>query len=233
MSTKDNFIYSLHETPREEFSKSLYQHLMVDDGQQLRKKRHRLWITSTITALTLIFGAVSIPGVRAAILETLEEIAGVKFLETSEYPGSNDVTTIPYNTMSLDLARNEYNLSLPDWTPEGYDLDDTVQVAETDGSFRHLILTWNKLGEPNINLEVTLQESTIIVGPESIDNIEIGEKSVAVWHGGWNYDKEEWDESINIITLSWSDDGIIAYHLIGSNGETSVANLIKMIESIP
>jgi hypothetical protein len=231
--TNDDFLFSLRETPSDEFTRSLYQHLIDGEAHQRRKQRIRLIISSTITAMILLFGAVSIPAVRAAIIDTLETIAGVQFISTAEYPGDDHPSTIPYTTMSLEQARNEFNFSLPEWVPEGYIVNDTVQVAEIDGVDQHVIVTWNKPGQPSIQLEVLLQESKIIVGPESVDSIEIGQRSVAVWYGGWNYDEEEWDETINAVTLSWSDDGKTAFFLSGVNDESFINNLMKMIESIP
>jgi hypothetical protein len=231
--TNDDFLYSFRKAPSEEFSQSLYQHLIQEDERQRRKQRNKLFITSTIAALILLFGAVSIPGVRAAIFDSLVEIAGIQFMETTEYPGDDDVTTIPYTLMELDLARDKFNLSLPKWAPEGYVIDKMIQGAKVDGSYRHLIITWNKPGEPSIHLEVMLQESTIVVGPESVQNLEIDGRDVAVWQGGWNFDEKKWDDSIGAITLSWSDDGKTAYHLSGMDGESSFNDLVTMIESIP
>jgi hypothetical protein len=229
----DDFLYSFRKTPSEEFSQSLYQHLIQNDERQRRKQRNMLFIAATIAVCVLLLGAASIPRVRAAILGSLERIAGIQFVETTEYPGGDGVTTISYNMMNLDLARDEFNFSLPEWAPEGYVIDDTVQVAEVEGSDRHVIISWINPGKPSIHLEVMLQESTIVVGPESVQNLEIGDRSVAVWQGGWNLDKKKWDDSIGAITLSWSDDGKTAYHLSGMDGVASLDDLLKMVESIP
>jgi hypothetical protein len=231
--SNDDFLYSFRKVPSEEFSQSLYQHLIQNDERQRRKQRKTLFIASMIAVCVLILGVVSIPGVRAAILGTIEEIAGIQFMETTEYPGGDGVTTISYNMMNLDFAKDQFVLSLPEWTPEGYVIEDTVQVAVVEGSDRHVIITWNKPGKPSIHLEVVLQESTIVVGPESVQNLEMGGRSVAVWKGGWNLDEKKWDDSIGAITLSWSDDGKTAYHLSGMDGVASLDDLMKMVESIP
>ncbi len=233
MPNQDDFLYSLRENPGKEFTRSLYEHLLNNDELQRRKNRNILAITSVIAASLLMLGAISIPGVRAAVLSSLEKIAGVQFVTTTEYPGDDSVTTIPSTTMTLDYAQDEFGFSLPEWTPEGYLLDNTVRVIEIDGLIQSLTITWRNPSKTAIHLEVVPNESRIIVGPEVVQNIELNGRNVALWRGGWNYDEKKWDDAIGSITLSWSDDGITAFHLSGMDDVVSAGDLIKMVESIP
>lgn len=235
MSNQDDFLYSLRENPGEGFTRSLYEQLLNNDELKGRKYRNLFATASIIAASFILVGAISIPGVRAAVLSSLEKIkiAGIQFVETTEYPGDESVTTIPSTTMTLDYAQDKFGFSLPEWTPEEYVLDNTVRVVEMDGSTKSVTISWRNPGKAAIHLEVLPNEYTTIVGPESVRNIELDGRNVALWRGGWNFDEKKWDDAIGAITLSWSDDGITAFHLSGMEDAVSVDDLIKMVESIP
>jgi hypothetical protein len=227
----DGFLDLLHDPPSEAFAQSLYARL----ERRIQRRRNRiLAITASIFAgLTLALGALHIPVVRAGVLSALEKIGGIQFMQTSEYPGGGSVTTIPLTLMDLNAAREEFGFSLPEWAPEGYFISDTVQVHVWDDERNSLLFTWSRPAKGAIHLEVTPNEYTLVVGPESVETIEVAGREVALWRGGWNYDEQRWDSSIPAVTLSWSDDGRMAYHLTAMEDAVSVDELIKMVESTP
>jgi hypothetical protein len=231
MQSGDEFLNLLRQNPGEGFARSLYAHL----NNQLRQRRRRntLLSASVIATLSLMLAAMSVPEVRASVLSTLREVAGIQFEVTSEYPGGGSVTEIPQTAMALDLARSEFDLSLPAWAPQGYAIDETVQIGEWDGGNQKVTVTWNGPGTAAIQLEVSPNEYALVVGPESVGRIEVAGRDVALWRGGWSYDERRWDPTIPTITLSWSDDGITAYHLMGMLDSVSLDELLRMVQSIP
>lgn len=61
-------------------------------------------VLSSSVVSSVAMGAINILGVWAAVLSTLERIAGIQFIETEEYPVDVDVTTVPFALVPLDRA---------------------------------------------------------------------------------------------------------------------------------
>ncbi len=231
MARDDHFLSLLRQSPSETFATSLYTRLSCQ--LQRRKRRNIIIGASGVAALALVLGAMSVPPVRASVLRTLKQVAGIQFEQTPDYPGRRSVTEIPQTAMALDIALSEFDLSLPAWAPQGYAIDETVQIGEFSGGNKEVAVTWTRPGKAPIRLEVTLNQYTLIVGPESVETLQVAGREIALWRGGWNYDEKRWDTSIPALTLSWSDDGIAAYHLMGMSDSVSVDELIQMVESVP
>jgi hypothetical protein len=228
MTNQDSFMYSLREKPDEGFALALYQGLLHHD-RVLKRKQHLFIAVATVVATGLLMvGGMQIPQVRAAVLNTLSEVAGVQFEETDEYPGSRDASTIPYTAMPFLEAQKEFNISVPEWAPKGYLLQNTVYVGTLDNANTVIEITWRNASKADITLTIQSKGYTVLIGQESLQSIEINGKEVASWRGGWDYDQKAWNEGIDVVTLSWSD-GTWDYHLSGEDQD----DLVHMIESLP
>jgi hypothetical protein len=95
----------------------------------------------------------------------------------------------------------------------------------------HITLTWKRAGG-TIQLAIVQGAKSWIVGPESVEKLEINGREVAIWQGGWNWDTKQWDPHIAGTTISWEENDLI-YHLNAAGSEVSLEELERMVGSMP
>lgn len=203
----------------------------------------RVWMAG-IAGLALLVTALTFsPTARAAISEIVQNIGGLIFNQTAEYPGSDGPESIwPEETLTLADARAKlpFAFGLPAWMPEGYTLQDSVRVGlPFDASpVTHVMIAWEKQVEGESRSFIWLmieyprpaEEGQNIVGPESVTEVSVNGEPAAIVHGAWNTDTHEWGMT-GLMTLSWRLDDV-AYHLSAHDQFVTVEELIRIAESL-
>lgn len=184
------------------------------------------------------------PTVRAAISEVVQNIGGLIFNQTNEFPDSADgpESIWPEETMTLADARAKlpFTFSLPAWTPDGYTLQDNVRVALPYDAFRvtHMMIAWEKQTEGESRSFIWLMveyprpadHGQTIIGPESVTEVSVNGEPAAIVYGAWNADTHEWGMT-GLMTLSWRL-GDVAYHLSAHDQFVTEEELIRIAESL-
>lgn len=189
------------------------------------------WAIAAFIAAVLVVVTATVPPVRAGFIEFIEQIGGVDFTLTADYPGSGeDVTTIPSETIPIAQILAEYPFSYPSRVPSGYSLQPDARVTwfEAAGDRPVIVLTWLSEGSGAITLDI-FPGTNLIVGLTEIEILEVQGKEFALWRGGWNYDTQAWDETIPVQTMSWAANDL-TYNLQAPQS-LLVEDLVKMVES--
>lgn len=172
--------------------------------------RSRLWLAAAVVAAALGLVSVFVPPVRAGFIELIENIGGITFNLTADYPvGDSQPTIVPSETLPLAEVLADYEFNYPAWSPEGYVLDGAVQVTWFDWDYDQPLieLTWR--GPEPMPITLAIHPVTEeIVGLTGIETIVEDGQEFALWRGGWNYDTKTWDKTISVQTLSWAAGGL-------------------------
>lgn len=116
----DDFLTRFTKPPRPEFAAELYRRI---NPPATARPSFAVRAALAASALCAVLAATLLvsPAARAAVLSLIRDIGGVSFQETSDYPGSGDITTVPEEILSLEDAQVKlpYSISLPTWVPEG------------------------------------------------------------------------------------------------------------------
>jgi len=235
----DGFLSQCQREPRTEFARRLYQRI----SQQPEPTRHtrtalRLAALSFSICLTLFVALFAAsPVVRAKVVDAIRRIGGLNFHETQDYPISATLRVLTPESFSLEQALQKlpFSFALPGWVPEGYHLEEQVQVAE-DISLTYIRLTWRS---PQQRAALYLQaEKTqenydwgTLVGTGSVEEVRVNDQPAALVHGSWNGQTRQWDIP-ELIDLVWQKEDV-TYHLQTIEGSVSIENLTRMAESIP
>jgi hypothetical protein len=183
------------------------------------------------------------PRVRGAALELIQEVGGLRFMETSNYPGGDEGGEIVDSMqVSLDEVRLIFpgTISLPTFIPAGYSLDPEVELIDfQDGDLPIAIVNWeaNPDGKRrSLRLQIIYKPEDVqnlaeVVGEGVIEEITINGKPAALLGGGWNYDTRSYDPDIPSLRIRWVYDERTICELNGSEAmEPEV--LIENAESI-
>jgi hypothetical protein len=234
----DEFLKQFRERPRPEFAEALYQKINRPRRSIIMLKRLAFTAIALALAVATLF-AVS-PQARAAFLALIEEIGGIDFVVTEEYPGSGGrVETVPSEVVSLEEARQRlpYTFGLPTWVPEGYTLQSEVELLSTDGteSRNDVTLIWeNEIGS-RIYLYVRPggEGRSWIVGPEGVEEVTLNGEPAALIRGAWNAHTKEYDLDPSMLQLTWEQDEVQYNLTYFTSSDFSDADAIRMAESIP
>jgi len=180
--------------------------------------------------------------VRAEVLQTIEEIAGLRFDVTSNYPGDPDeeVTIVPSEYLSLIEAQNHFPspVMLPTYVPQGYERQTDVEFFVL-GDTPTLVIRWdsNEKSAGNIELDIKhcpsgFENCGMTVGEGALEEIMLNGKPAAVIRGAWNYDTQQYDLS-PMTAIQWKYDENTVYTLSTWNQDMPLEELIRMSESIP
>lgn len=245
----DEFLYSFREQPRKVFSDNLLGKISNQEvhlGNAIRMPVLTGRVAFAVMAIMLAFALVFwiSPGVRAAVIETVRSIGGMTFTETDNNPymvgGSS---TLPERTLSLAQVEGMFavDLSLPVWVPPGYELQSErvlVSLPQDTHLYSHIRLTWlAEAGDMAIDLAITIGENgnelpSMIVGVDTVEQVEISGEPAALVRGAWNADTRTYDDTLGFMQLIWQRDNL-QYNLSSSAGDISTEDLIKIAESIP
>jgi len=205
--------------------------LLVPQTNHSREMSLPRWAVIALILGALVLVTALVPPVRAGFIDLVEQIGGVNFTFTADYPGSGEkVTTIPSETIPIEDIISEYPFNFPTWAPSGYSLEPNAQVTWFDpaGERPAMVLTWRSADEKFITLDIH-PGTNLIVGLTEIEVLSAQGQQLALWQGGWNYDTQIWDENIPVQTISWAIDGL-NYNL-QADQSIAVEELVKMVES--
>lgn len=179
------------------------------------------------------------PATQAELMKLLDTIGGITFQVTDEYPGGDGpVTIIPTQYISLDEALEKYPFDLPTWTPEGFTLNQEVGLTfwpKPEESIS-IFLNWEQNGVNQLFLSIHSNTGEI-VGPDSIETLDIEGREAALLRGGWNYNTKAWDPNLPGtsrpgMTILWAQEDL-AYRLSTYGDDISVETLIQIVASMP
>jgi hypothetical protein len=137
----DDFLHQYQKPPRREFVDSLYKKISQKDRSKTTMLNrslpalNRLAFALSVLGLAFTLALASSPSARAKFLEVIQDVGGLAYIQTTEYPGGSGPERIfPEKTMTLEQARQIFPaaVELPTYTPEGYTLnteDVTVMVS--------------------------------------------------------------------------------------------------------
>lgn len=240
----DEFLKQYRKQPRPAFTESLYRKISTKEriGSGMRKFSFAFTAFLAVIALTLGFS----PQARGAALELIREVGGLRFHETSDYPGGGEpVEIVPSKYISLEEARQTFPgfISLPISVPDGYTLDPEVELIDFNGGQVPVaVLNWKKETAEGswsaLILRITYTTGEVknyaeVVGNGAIEEITIHGKPAAIIKGGWNYDTQSYDHEIAHHGIRWMYGEQTFYSLESSSGALSKEELIKIAESIP
>jgi hypothetical protein len=235
----EEFIKQFRKVPDTDFVEKIQARL------EKKERSQRVQRYSFLSLLTLLFAFGMLmtfsSNARAYVLQTLEEIAGLQFEVTNDYPGERGepVTELDAERLPWEEARDHFlsPLQLPTYAPEGYEREaDTHLYISADG--KHVLeVFWSKEGQfPRIGLAIAQCKTDdsncgLIVGEDTLEEITINGKPAVLVRGAWNADTQKYDPSV-WVSLVWRYDDNATYWLW--SGEQSLMDeLIKMAESIP
>lgn len=240
----DDFLKQYRKQPDSTFVESVYLKINTRKRGGSMMKKFSLAFAAFITLIAITLGVS--PRARGAALELVHEIGGLRFEETSDYPGAGEPVKIVDSTyVSLDEARQIFTgpISLPGVVPDGYTLDPEVELIDwQDGNFITVYINWREStphGEwASLRLRINHNSKSYgnhgeIVGKEAIEEITINGKPAALVRGGWNYDTQSYDFGINSQRIQWMYDENTSYSLESQNEVISKEALIEIAESIP
>jgi hypothetical protein len=211
-----------------------------------RRQTMRRYSLLSAFALIFVFGVfitVSSPA-RAYVLQTIEEIAGLKFEITSGYPGvpGEQVHTAPSEQLSLEEAQSRFPapISLPTYVPAGYARQEPLSLTTFEKPDLPLYTTifldihWENKNGGAFMLNIRhcpggLEYCGWIVGEAAIEEITLNGRPAVIVRGGWNDDTRQYDFSLPT-AIEWKVDESTIYSLTGNQ---SLEELIRIAESIP
>lgn len=236
----ENYLKQFKQAPDSAFVERIRARLEKKERFQAIKKH------SVFSVLTLIFlfGLLMTfsSTVRAAVLQTLQEIAGLQFEITSKYPGTGDEITVPSEYLSLEEAQSRFPspIMLPTYLPQGYEQPGEVVLSE---DLFLLMIIWESKEQwaASISLDIWhcpsgVEKCGLTVGEGAVEEIVLNEKPAVLVRGGWNYDTKQYElyhGSLAMIGLMWKYDDQTVYMLRADEQTVPVQELIKMAESIP
>jgi len=243
----DEFLYKMRRSPRPEFAEALYKRI----SQQRRSMMFEYLKASPIRALAwgmallgllLTTALAALPGARAMILRVTKQIGRITFEETDQYPGGNlsEIPTLAAQQVGLSKvqAMIPFTLTLPTWVPDGFELQEEVQVILPTEISRHtsVSLQWCPVGRSYNCIHMIAEcpvgavpPSSLVVGPGNVEEVEINGQPAALVHGAWNADSQRYDPGLQL-SLMWEQGGV-TYSLFAL--DVQAEDLIRMAESIP
>lgn len=240
----DEYIKQFQKLPDSNFVEKVHRRLERKARIQTVK---RYFFLSTFVLISGLGMAMTFSStVRAYVLQTLEEVAGIPFEITNNYPGHPDEeeNIAPSETLSLEEAQLRFPspIALPAYVPKEYQRRDAVSLTTFADpgtpSFTTIFLdiTWETKGGNVFILSIRhcssgLENCRWVVGEGAIEEITLKDRPAVVLRGGWNYDTKQYDFSLPAV-IEWKYDENTIYSLTGSQS-LSLAELIKIAESIP
>ncbi len=234
----DKFINQFRKLPESKFVEKVHMQIERKERSQAIKRYSVL----SAFALIFVFGMLMTfsSAVRADVLRTINEIAGLRFDVTSNYLGdpSEEIIIVPGEHLSLEDAQSRFAspIMLPTYMLQGYERSNNVELFDF-GDMPMLVIRWSR-NEPfgHIHLEIqhcspSLGNCGLTVGEDSLEEIMLNEKPAVIVRGAWMMDTKQYDLSV-VTAIRWKYDENTVYTLGCSNSEVSLEELIKIAESI-
>jgi len=236
----DDFLYQLRRSPRQEFADALYGRISQERPpfpflQTGLSKGRRVALALASSCLVFIAGFGASPTLRAAVGEAIRHLGNIPIWETDQHPfleGEERVIPCP-QPVSLAEAQATGKLPWPAWVPEGFVLQDKVQLCEGDHG-KSIGLTWEhaasrrsvSLFAEHLNQDFIPAE---IVGSGGVEEVTVNGEPAALVRGAWNPKTKLWGKGL--VHLRWSR-GQVVYQLITTEGTLSTEELVRMAESV-
>ena len=234
----DKFLKDFRIEPRPAFVQDLSLRLQIHEEQTSLVKTHRLRPIAfgAITLLLILAFMFTIsPAARAQVQDWFSQVGGVFFTATGDYPGGDEpVTIVPSEEMSLIEARAvlPFTVDLPVWVPEGYVLEETVNILRFGDGVERVFIHWNAPGKALLELKIEdAVNSNWAVGLGSIEEVLINGKSAALVRGGWNFDKKQWENQGQL--QLYVPHEAQTYIFSSMEKDISIDELILIAESLP
>jgi hypothetical protein len=241
----------MNENYLKQFRKSPDYKLLEKIHVRLERKE-RIWTIRKYSALSILalifaFGILMTfsSTVRAEVLQTIEEIAGLRFDVTNNYPGNPDEEEIivPGEYLSLEEAQSRFAfpIMLPAYIPQGYERLVDIEILGF-GDMPVLFIRWQN-NESHAFFYLTIDHCPAdsencgrVVGEGALEEIMLNEKPAVLVRGGWNYDTKQYELNpydVAVVELIWRYDDHNVYALGADEPTISLPELIKIAESIP
>lgn len=234
----EEFIKQFRRPPDFSFVEKIQMRLERKERIQVAKR----YIVLSVLVLIFSFGMLMTfsSTARAEVLQTLEEIAGLQFDVTNNYPGDSDedVTIVPSEYLSLKEAQSRFPspIALPTYVPPGYERrDDVILTPFTNPDVPVLMIIWDSKKKGGLVLDILhcsigLENCGWTVGEGALEEITLNGDPAVVIHGGWNYDTHQYDSSLTT-AIRWKYDENTIYTL--ESTDISWDELVRIAESIP
>lgn len=258
----DSFLMNYQQSPRDEFSASLWSEISDQERAGKRNSRPRAlrWAVGTAVVLVVVtLIALFVPSVHALAVELLQKIGVLSYTETNTV----DLTMIEDagtgNFITLQEARERFPVAftLPAWIPEpfypqpvfskrqGVDKEVVPYVHAQWSSSRGFInLIISQYDPKTVNRYFT--DHAEPVGEGSLQEVTVNGIPAALVVGGWTAVEPPdengkltlvWSSDANQATLTWVRDKLL-YTLLwssqpGTDQPITTDEMIQMAESIP
>lgn len=180
-------------------------------------------------AAVLVMGVIAgmVPSVRARLVDLAETIGGVDFTFSADYPGSGQkVSIVPCEDIPIENLDGILAFTIPSSAPDGYVLEDEAMVCYFSSSDDpNVELAW-RAEEGNIRLSV--HSDGWLIGETEVETLTVEGHELAHWYGGWNYDTQQYDETIGQ-SLSWVQDDLT--YTLNTLNSIPVNDLVEMAAS--
>lgn len=236
----DDFLTHFRKAPRPGFAAELYQRINTPMNPKRNIVLRRFTFAAAI-CMALVAALAFSPAVRAAFNGLFREIGGVTYLDPEEDPNQqplseSEITLVPEERLPLEQARTRvpFEILLPEWTPEGYTMSQTVRITyfpyePTNGTNPFVYLSWYSQDIGGQLELVVSQPVNWVVDMDHIEEVQVNGQPAALLRGNWSADTGGWETTYGDLTLTWKL-GDVMYRL--SSNSLTVEDLIRMAESV-
>lgn len=232
---KDGFLKRYRQEPSAELVEQVYGRIEALEGnrpmeletitpspQQGSWLRLRpLAVAGLVTLLLLLLSPLFSTRARALMEDVVHHIGGLTLLETDVYPSTDDARTIPGSVATLGETREmmPYSFSLPTEVPERYTMIEEVQISSGG---RSATISWHNETERGdgfwLRVAPANPDVRHLVGPDSIEVVELDGREAQFIRGGWESNREIWNPDIARM-LRWQQDGV--EYQLGTSGAST------------
>lgn len=234
----EDFMKQFRRMPDANFVEKIHSNLKKKERRQTIQRISVYFVLALMFAFGMLMTFSST--VRAEVLEKIEEIAGLRFDVTTNYPGDPDeeVTIVPNEHLSLEEAQARFPapVALPDYLPQGTTRREEVLLVSFP-DMPMLSLTWDNPSTGGFGLDIQhcsngAENCGWIVGEGALEEITLNGKPAAVVRGAWDYDAQRYDASLPV-AIRWKYNEDTIYTLSSWSSEMPLDELIRIAESIP
>lgn len=225
----DRFLRQFRQEPPRSVMDAVYQQIAalpgasqpqpVADSAVARPRTRLRALAIAALLLVLCLSSLFSPAIRALVDDVVRQIGGLTVRETALYPGGSEPPrTTAVETATLDEAGAlvDYAFALPSALPERYVLEEGVIVSAAG---QELTIRWRSATVRGDFLVLRVgradPEVQWVVGPDSVEIVQINGASAQFIRGGWSSDSRTWEPSLGR-ELRWVREGI-AYQLATGN----------------
>lgn len=235
----EEYLKQFRRMPDASFTEKIHARLARRERWQVIKRYTVFSAFASIFAFGMLMTLSST--VRASVLQTIEEIAGLRFDVTTDYPGDPGEEEIiaPHEYLSLEEAQSRFPspVSLPAYLPQGSARQGDVLLTFFSPDMLMLTITWDNPETGSFTLEILRCSSGsencgLVVGEGALEEISLNGVPAVVVRGAWDADRQQYDAS-RPVSIRWKFDEYTIYTLASWSSEKSLDELVRIAESIP